>query len=331
MKKCGLILGVTAVTAFVGCLDPKYANNGGDAEPTPVNEPTPVAVPDAPEHDVAIADTASPFEVTVAEPDPAKPTGPAVAPATPAKPTEPAPETTEYIIQRGDTVSGISARYNIRQDAILAANPQIKDVNRIRLGQKIKLPGKVAVGEQTVPEGAFKKAEPKTSAKPLTGATATYTVQPGDFLGKIAANHGCTVAQLKELNGMTKDTVYVGKTIKVPAAGAGNTKVAPVKPVKPVAGTKTQVVKPVEKTAEAEPEPAASATEPAAPAEPAAPVEPPVQALEEYEVGEGEDIANIAILYNVRPNEIRQINNLPDDAVLTPGMKIKLPAGALLQ
>ncbi len=322
-----LILGVTAVTVLAGCLDPKYGNDGGQ-EPvkTPTSkpavvEPAPVT-PVEPIHAVDV-DEPSPFEVVTA-PEPVKP-------LPPPPPAVVAPATTTYIIQRGDTISSISARYNIRQDAILAANPKIKDVNKIRLGQKIQLPGKVDVGEQTVPEGAFKapaKPKAKPASKPYTGETKDYTVQKGDVLGTIARKHGCTVLQLKEMNGMTKDVVYAGKKIKVPASAP-----AKAEPAKAAAkpATPPPAPKPVEdvvKTADAA-EPAqveAPVVEPAVekPAETA--VE---EATEEYTVGEGEDIANIAILFNVRPNEIRQLNNLPDDAELVPGMKIKLPASSL--
>ena len=84
---------------------------------------------------------------------------PAVAGAT--------PEYTTYIVQRGDYLGKISKKFNIKMEAIRKLNPQIKK-DIVRLGQKIKLPGKVEVGEQQVPAGSFARGDlrPTTSRRP---------------------------------------------------------------------------------------------------------------------------------------------------------------------
>ena len=47
-----------------------------------------------------------------------------------------------------------------------------------------------------------------------------------------------------------------------------------------------------------------------------------------YVVQEGDDMTSITIRYGVSAAEIRDLNNLPDDAQLKPGQVIKLPAEA---
>ena len=347
MNKYGLVVGITAMTALAGCMDPNYKSKRPHAtllhDPAPVEEPaptpvTPVEPVTEPEADVHTVDV----EVTtVDEPalkpvnvKPAEPVGVATAPVV-AAPVATAPEMTPYIVQSGDTLSKISKRYNIKIDAIKKANPQLKG-DTVRLGRTLMLPGKVEVGEQTVPAAAF---APKPAAKPYApyvGETKIYVVQKGDVLGTIARKHGCTVRQLKELNGMTSDVVVLGRKMKVPAKAADTAAVAKAEPVKKAAEPKTVVEapKPVEAVAEAapaapvEPEPAVEAAAPASAPVEAAPA-PSAGDFDIYEVKDGEDMTNISITFNVSPSEIRQLNNLGDDAVLTPGMKLKLPAGTV--
>jgi nucleoid-associated protein YgaU len=51
---------------------------------------------------------------------------------------EPPPRT--YIVQRGDTLSGIARRFGVSLTALERANPQIADPNRIFPGQVINIP-----------------------------------------------------------------------------------------------------------------------------------------------------------------------------------------------
>jgi LysM repeat protein len=43
-----------------------------------------------------------------------------------------------------------------------------------------------------------------------------YRVQSGDSLGVIAQKHNTTIRAIKELNGLTKDTIIVGQKLKIP-------------------------------------------------------------------------------------------------------------------
>ena len=185
-------------------------------------------------------------------------------------PAAAAPSTTEYVVKSGDTLSLISKRTNYRQSAILAANPGLNP-DRIRVGQKIKLPGAVetAAASATVakaaapaakdaakdkvkqaaapaPAAANTKAPVKTKSgfTPYEGPTKEIVVKSGDSVGQIAVSYGISIRALKALNGLKSDALRAGQKLKVPAekqtpakAAAAAAKTAPANesPVKPAA------------------------------------------------------------------------------------------------
>lgn len=57
-----------------------------------------------------------------------------------------------------------------------------------------------------------------TPVAPTAPATGTpYTIQAGDSLWGIARDNGTTVEAIKQLNGLTSDTIVAGKTLMIPA------------------------------------------------------------------------------------------------------------------
>jgi hypothetical protein len=66
---------------------------------------------------------------------------PTPKPSTSEAPTPtPAPTPTVYVIKKGDFLNKIAAAYGISLDELLAANPDIKDPNKIVEGQQIIIP-----------------------------------------------------------------------------------------------------------------------------------------------------------------------------------------------
>ena len=99
----------------------------------------------------------------------------------------PVSSSTEYVIKGGDFCSSIAANFKISVEELQKANRQI-DCNNLRIGDKLKIPSAAA---PTPTRGSLTG---NATVKPGSGGGGkTYTVQPGDTCGGIAAANGITV------------------------------------------------------------------------------------------------------------------------------------------
>lgn len=302
-----------------------------------------------------------PVEVQTLEPAATVETMPAVETAPAVLPT--VPSTTPYTIQKGDTISAVAYKYNLRWQDVVAVNPGISP-NRLRVGQMIQLPGQVDLGQVrampvTTPKArrvsAPKVSAPKTakSDTSASGPATTYVVKPGDSLSVVAYRHGVKTADLRAANGLKGDKIVVGQKLKI--VGATKTPAASVKASAPAAAapkmaapkavsapkavteTKPQATvaapppapAPAPVAAAPAPAPAAAESAPvkvetAAPAPaPAAAADPNVQT---YTVKEGEDLYAVAIRWGVSPSDLKSLNNLTGSE-LKAGSILKIPGG----
>lgn len=70
----------------------------------------------------------------------------------------------------------------------------------------------VLQGEKPAPLKITKESEKLA----MPGSSIEYKVKQGDSLEKIAKNNKTTVAMIKEMNGLTKDRIVIGQTLKLP-------------------------------------------------------------------------------------------------------------------
>lgn len=138
---------------------------------------------------------------------------PAAAPGFQAKlGTLPAyvPPKDQYVVHRvrsGETLSTIARRYGTSVNKIVAAN-NLRSRNRIRAGQRLKIPSRYAPTRTT----GSSRAAAVTTGEP---AEYTHVVRSGDSLWKLASRYGTTVDRIKRDNGLRNDRLTVGQKLKV--------------------------------------------------------------------------------------------------------------------
>ncbi|MEG3341002.1 LysM peptidoglycan-binding domain-containing protein [Streptococcus suis] len=109
-----------------------------------------------------------------------------------------------YIVQSGDTLSGIAARFGTTVSALQSLNG-ISNPDKIYAGQVLRISGSGTV---------------------LTGGSgvSTYTVKSGDTLSGIAAQFGTTVSVLQSLNGISNpDKIYAGQVLRISGSSTVST------------------------------------------------------------------------------------------------------------
>jgi LysM repeat protein len=88
---------------------------------------------------------------------------PTTRPSSSIAPTPtPAPTPIIYIIKKGDFLNKVAAAHGITLEELMAANPDIKDPNKIVEGQRITIPSP----SQAPPEDFGSSAEPSSGASP---------------------------------------------------------------------------------------------------------------------------------------------------------------------
>jgi LysM repeat protein len=214
--------------------------------------------------------------------------------------------------------------------------------DKLKVGQKILLPGKINLDAPKRHVVKKSKAEPAADAE----GGNEYTVQPGDSLSAIAVKHGTTVAAIKKANGMTSNALRAGEKIVVPgsvkkeekadtetekAGDKAEPQVMEPSTSEPAAVAPT--ITPVTAPAPAGVAPAADGAgmQPAVPeiapvSAPAPAAVPPVagKGTQSYIVEPNDDLVKVSKMWGVSVDELKKINNLTDTA-LKPGQMLKIP------
>ncbi|MGC9469336.1 MAG: LysM peptidoglycan-binding domain-containing protein, partial [Anaerolineae bacterium] len=144
---------------------------------------------------------------------------PTSAPLNPA----PAPSGNTYVVQRGDTLMRIAARYGVGVSELATLNG-LHWNSWVYVGQRLTIPG-----GQSSPA-------PNPNPPPSSGGQ-TYVVQAGNTLFSIARRYGTTVNALRAENGLTSNVIYVGQRLRIPGGSTTPSQPPPQPAPNPGTGT----------------------------------------------------------------------------------------------
>ena len=111
-----------------------------------------------------------------------------------------------YTVKAGDSLWGISHKYGMSIDGLKSLN---------NLSSNFIYPGQVLKVGQSGSQSNTVSKPSSTQSTNSGNQSGSYTVKAGDSLWKIATEHGLTIAQLKSLNNLTSNTIYVNQKLTV--------------------------------------------------------------------------------------------------------------------
>jgi hypothetical protein len=108
----------------------------------------------------------------------------------------------EYVVQRGDTLSGIISRFVLDFDVLDALNPELDDPNVIVVG------GTLYLGRDP-----FARLDPCPNGEPCL----LYVVEGGDSIAGIASRFGLTTDAILAANPGVPRPIVAGQVLRLPA------------------------------------------------------------------------------------------------------------------
>jgi len=113
------------------------------------------------------------------------------------------PDYIRHKVKRGETITSIARKYHVSTSAI-KSNNRIKKKNWLYRGQILKIPTR------------SKRSYAGSSVKqPSSSFTAKYKVRKGDTLLSVAHRHNLSLSEIRRLNNLKSDKIFVGQILKV--------------------------------------------------------------------------------------------------------------------
>ena len=112
---------------------------------------------------------------------------------------------TTHIVQAGESLSAIAARYGVSLQALITTN-NIANPNHIFVGQRLRIP----TGQQ------------QPGAAQPSGCSQTHNVVAGETLSGLAVQYGVTIQSLAQANNTSVTSfVFIGQQLCIPSSSSG--------------------------------------------------------------------------------------------------------------
>jgi LysM repeat protein len=237
-----------------------------------------------------------------------------------------------YVVQRGDTLTGLAARFGLAPDALAHANG-LRNLNFIWVGQRLIIPA----------ASSYPPAQP-----------TTHIVQRGETLTWIAARYGITPEALARANGLRNlNFIWVGQRLEIPGATPTAQPTAPALTVTPspvpsstptpaptgapspvpsptptsAPPTATAVPRPTAVPPTATPQPTQTSGPTPRPTAAGPTATPPLAEAGIHIVQPGETLAKIASQYGTTVAALSAANNLDNPNLIWVGQRLRVNAG----
>ncbi|MGQ9586046.1 MAG: LysM peptidoglycan-binding domain-containing protein [Anaerolineae bacterium] len=180
---------------------------------TPTRTPKPTFTPNA---------EAWAFATATPSPQPATATPTSVGLSTPTRPLQtptisPTPALTKHVVQADETLLDIAIRYRVSSEEILRLN-KIQSPDLIFAGQELLIP----TAPTPTPTATAGTSTPGPSPTATVGTPApsptaiVHVVQPGDTLLDISYRYRADLREIRRLNHLQSDWIYVGQRLIIP-------------------------------------------------------------------------------------------------------------------
>jgi LysM repeat protein len=150
--------------------------------------------------------------------------GTAVASALTSEPVSDVVPATTYTVVRGDNLSAIAKKNQLKRVDLAAANKLSADAV-LHIGQKLIIPAKAAPAAPPASLGAAQKPAESAPAEKTSAEAVRHEVKPGETLGEIARRYGVKVGDVAEANNITDPRrIQPGQELVIPAKSARQAK-----------------------------------------------------------------------------------------------------------